>query len=58
MLLLWLSRATGVGYRDFRPMDLSKDDTKALERKTDTLVIQVEQLEREIRRHGRISPRS
>lgn len=54
-ILTWVSRATGFGYEQFPPLDPYKERSVDLVRKSDTLVTQVEKLDRELRRHGRLS---
>lgn len=49
---IWISRATGIGYRDFPPIDQHFRGARDLQHQTDALVIQIEQLERELRRRG------
>jgi hypothetical protein len=49
---IWLSRATGIGYQPFPP--ISAERAFSFARRSDALVNQVEQLERELRRRGEL----
>jgi hypothetical protein len=56
-ILVWLSRATGVGYHQYDPLVKSEVDVKKasdLREKADRLAADIERLERELRRNGRI----
>lgn len=50
----WMSRATGIGYHPPPPLAPQVEYAQAVQQKTDELVIQVEQLERELRRRGEL----
>jgi hypothetical protein len=56
-IIVWLSRATGVGYRRYEPLVAKEVDIKKasdLREKADRLAMDIERLERELRKHGRI----
>ncbi len=55
ILGIWLSRATGIGYRSYPPLEEVIEPEKASEarRKADYLVRELDELEREIRNRGR-----
>lgn len=55
VVLTWVSRATGIGYRNFEPV--SHEHIRGVlqvERESSVLARQVEQLERELRRRGEL----
>lgn len=53
-VIVWLKRATGIGYEDFPPLTPMKLDARMLKYNTDDLVVQTEQLERDLRRRGKL----
>lgn len=55
LMVVWIKRATGIGYREFPPLNISSENTKKLRKNSDDLVIQIEQLERDLRRRGQLS---
>lgn len=59
-ILIWVKRATGVGYRRFAPLvgnEIDVDKSRYLRLRSDKLVDDVEQLEMELRKIGfRIPP--
>jgi hypothetical protein len=59
-IITWLKRATGVGYRRYDPLvgrDVDVEKSARLRERTDKLVRDVDQLERELRKIGlRIPP--
>lgn len=51
-LVVWFKRATGIGYREFPSLEDKKQRAADLRYNSNDLVVQVEQLERDIRRRG------
>lgn len=54
--LTWLSRATGIGYRPYPALSdvVQAHRVYELRRNSDRLVVEVQQLERELRRSGQL----
>lgn len=53
----WASRATGIGYQLVPPV-IGLEEAHRMKRESDHLVIEVEQLDRELRRRGQLPPPS
>lgn len=54
-VLTWAARATGLGYQLVQPpIGLAEAENRV--RRSDRLVVEIEQLERELRRRGRLYP--
>lgn len=51
---VWFKRATGIGYEEYPPLTVYKRNAEEMKVKTDDLVVQVEQLERDLRRRGHL----
>lgn len=55
--IIWFKRATGIGYVEFPPLDINPQAAKELKINSDDLVLQMEQLERDLRRRGQLPHR-
>lgn len=54
---VWISRATGLGYQPYPPLvgsEVSVDHAIKFKHKTDKLVLDVQRLDRELRRRGQL----
>lgn len=56
IMIVWFKRATGIGYKKFPPLEVDTKVTRRLKEDSDDLVVQLEQLERDLRRRGHLPP--
>jgi hypothetical protein len=56
-ILVWMERATGIGYKEFPKLDEHIENAKRLERKSIEIEHEMEKLKEELEQHGYSSRR-